>query len=104
VQGVGRIYEHLGGCLGICLWQHASASFDLRCYTCNMSSKLSAANPYLRDPVARRRIVLTSVSTSSAIEGIHAPFKQAAVTPASGSAVSTQASPTPRRHVTRPKP
>jgi hypothetical protein len=69
-----------------------------------MSPKLSAANPYLRDPVARRRSVFASVASSSAIEGIHAPFKQAAVTRASGSAVNTQASPTPRRHITRAKP
>jgi len=41
-----------------------------------MSSKLSSANPYLRDPAVRRRTVFTSVSTSSAIEGIHAPFRQ----------------------------
>jgi hypothetical protein len=45
-----------------------------------MSSKLSTANPYLRDPVARRRSVFASVASSSAIEGIHAPFKQAAKT------------------------
>ena len=45
-----------------------------------MSSKLSTANPYLRDPIVRRRSVFTSVSSSSAIEGIHAPFKKAKVT------------------------
>jgi len=44
-----------------------------------MSSKLSSANPYLRDPALRRRTVFTSVSTSSAIEGIHAPFRQMGV-------------------------
>jgi hypothetical protein len=42
-----------------------------------MGSKLSTVNPYLRDPVLRRRSVLRSVATSSAIEGIRAPFKQA---------------------------
>ncbi|MGH8274946.1 MAG: hypothetical protein ACRD22_00725 [Terriglobia bacterium] len=42
-----------------------------------MSSKLSDVNPYLRDADLRRRSVLRSVATSSAIEGIHAPFKQA---------------------------
>ncbi|MGH8426885.1 MAG: hypothetical protein ACRES7_02750 [Gammaproteobacteria bacterium] len=42
-----------------------------------MSSKLSTVNPYLRDPESRRRSVLRSVATSSAIEGIRAPFKQA---------------------------
>jgi hypothetical protein len=69
-----------------------------------MSSKLSTANPYLRDPVVRQRSVLTSVSTSSAIEGIHAPFKQATATLQSGSATSTQASTASQRHLSRPKP
>ena len=41
-----------------------------------MGSKLAAVNPYLRDPVVRKRTVFTSVSSSSAIEGIRAPFKQ----------------------------
>ena len=41
-----------------------------------MSSKLSSANPYLRDPIIRKQTVFKSVSSSSAIEGIHAPFKQ----------------------------
>jgi hypothetical protein len=41
-----------------------------------MSSKLATANTYMRDPVVRERSVLKSVATSSAIEGIHAPFKQ----------------------------
>ena len=40
------------------------------------STKLSQVNPYLRDPVARERGVFASVASSSAIEGIHAPFKQ----------------------------
>ncbi len=39
-----------------------------------MSSKLSKANPHLRDPVARERAILKSVASSSAIEGIRAPF------------------------------
>jgi hypothetical protein len=42
-----------------------------------MSAKLSTSNPYLRDPALRQRSVLVSVATSSAIEGIRAPFKQA---------------------------
>jgi len=42
-----------------------------------MGSKLTSANPYLRDPKMRERTVFTSVSSSSAIEGIRAPFKQA---------------------------
>lgn len=41
-----------------------------------MGSKLSTVNPYLRDPIVRKRTVFTSVSSSSAIEGIRAPFKQ----------------------------
>ena len=40
-----------------------------------MTSKLPSTNPYLRDPKQRQRSVLRSVATSSAIEGIHAPFK-----------------------------
>ena len=40
-----------------------------------MTSKLSSTNPYLRDPMQRQRSVLRSVATSSAIEGIRAPFK-----------------------------
>ena len=52
-----------------------------------MSSKLSATNPYLRDPVVRERTVLKSVASSSAIEGILAPFQKTARTTAkSGSA------------------
>jgi Fic family protein len=41
-----------------------------------MGKKLSASNPHLRDPVERERAVLQSVASSSAIEGIHAPFRQ----------------------------
>ena len=39
-------------------------------------SHVSASNPYLRDPEARKRDVLRSVASSSAIEGIRAPFKK----------------------------
>lgn len=42
-----------------------------------MSSKLSSANAFMRDPAVRQRSVLRSVATSSAIEGIRAPFKAA---------------------------
>lgn len=45
-------------------------------YNTDMSLKLSAVNPYLRDPVRRARTVLKSVASSSAIEGIRAPFKK----------------------------
>jgi hypothetical protein len=69
-----------------------------------MSSKLSTSNPYLRDPVARRRSVFASVASSSAIEGIRAPFMQAAKTPSSTSAANAEASATPQDSVTRPKP
>jgi hypothetical protein len=41
-----------------------------------MGAKLSAANRYLRNPATRERAVVKSVATSSAIEGIRAPFKR----------------------------
>ena len=41
-----------------------------------MSTKLSSLNPYLRDPVVRKRMVIKSVLTSSAIEGIRGVFKR----------------------------
>ena len=47
-----------------------------RCYTLPVSKKLSDANPYLRDPALRDRLVFKSVASSSAIEGISAPFKR----------------------------
>lgn len=40
------------------------------------SQKLSNTNPYLSDPEARERDVFTSAASSSAIEGIHAPFRR----------------------------
>lgn len=40
-----------------------------------MKSKLSATNPYLRDPVKRERAVLKSVASSSAVEGIRVTLK-----------------------------
>lgn len=43
-----------------------------------MGAKLSAANRYLRNPATRERTVVKSVATSSAIEGIRAPFKRKA--------------------------
>jgi len=43
-----------------------------------MGRKLIDTNPYLRDPVKRERSVLKSVASSSAIEGIHAPFRDLA--------------------------
>ena len=41
-----------------------------------MSSKLPSTNRYLRDPAVRERAVVRNVATSSAIEGIRAPFKR----------------------------
>jgi len=41
-----------------------------------MSTKLSSLNPYLRDPAVRKRTVMRSVLTSSAIEGIRGAFKR----------------------------
>jgi hypothetical protein len=38
-------------------------------------SSLASANRYLKDPALRRKLVARSVATSSAIEGIRAPFK-----------------------------
>ncbi len=45
-------------------------------YDCPVKSKLSATNPYLRDPEKRERAVLRSVASSSAIEGIHVQLKK----------------------------
>jgi hypothetical protein len=39
-----------------------------------MSKKLSAVNPYLRDPVVRKESLWVSAKTSSAVEGIRQPF------------------------------
>ncbi|MFP5358161.1 MAG: hypothetical protein ACLGHI_06895 [Gammaproteobacteria bacterium] len=41
-----------------------------------MGLKLPSTNPYLRDPIERDRAVFRSVASSSAIEGIRAPFRQ----------------------------
>jgi hypothetical protein len=43
-----------------------------------MSTKLSQSNRYLRDPAVRERTVMKSVASSSAVEGIHAPFRKPA--------------------------
>jgi len=39
------------------------------------SKKLIDVNPYLRDPVKRRRALAISVASSSAIEGIRISYK-----------------------------
>jgi hypothetical protein len=41
-----------------------------------MSSKLSSVNPYLRDAVVRKSMVVRSVVTSSAIDGIRVGFEK----------------------------
>ena len=58
-----------------------------------MSSKLSSANRYLRDPAVRERSVLKNVATSSAIEGIRAPFKR----DARSGAFSLKKAPSPKK-------
>ena len=50
----------------------------LASYNDFMGAKLSAVNRYLKNPLARERAVVKSVATSSAIEGIRAPFKRKA--------------------------
>jgi hypothetical protein len=37
--------------------------------------KLTETNPYLHDPAKRAAMIRQSVASSSAVEGIHAPFK-----------------------------
>jgi hypothetical protein len=52
-------------------------------YTNGVGTKISLANRYLRNPEVRERTVMRSVATSSAIEGIRAPFGRGAKTGAS---------------------
>ena len=47
--------------------------FRLQCYI--MAKLINTTNRFLKDPVLRERMVLKSVASSSAIEGIRAPFK-----------------------------
>lgn len=54
-----------------------------RLYTKIVGTKLSIANRYLRNPEVREWTVTRSVATSSAIEGIRAPFAGGAKTGAS---------------------
>jgi hypothetical protein len=53
-------------------------------------SSLAAANRYLKDPVVRRKLVVRAVATSSAVEGIRAPFKKAAKKPAASAHTSAK--------------
>ena len=46
--------------------------------------KLTSANRYLRDPEVREKTVTRSVATSSAIEGIRAPFARRRTQAATG--------------------
>jgi hypothetical protein len=50
-----------------------------KAYNHAMSAKLGSTNRYLRDAAVRRKLIFKSVASSSAIEGIRAPFKKAAV-------------------------
>jgi hypothetical protein len=43
-----------------------------------MAKLIKTTNRFLKDPVLRERMVLKSVASSSAIEGIRAPFKTVA--------------------------
>jgi hypothetical protein len=52
-------------------------------YTRGVGTKLCVTNRYLRNPEVRERTVTRSVATSSAIEGIRAPFGGGAKTGAS---------------------
>ena len=54
----------------------STARLVVRWYSYTMGSKLSDVNPFLRNPTIRKRSVFNSVASSSAIEGIRAPFKQ----------------------------
>jgi len=58
-----------------------------------VSSKLSKANPHLRDPVARERAILKSVASSSAIEGIRAPFREPGTAKTKSSATARKRKP-----------
>jgi hypothetical protein len=52
-----------------------------------MSGKLASTNRYLKDAALRRKLILNSVASSSANEGIRSPFKKKAT--AKKSAAST---------------
>ena len=77
----------------------AADGLEFPCYGQRMS-KLSAINPYLPEPAIRERAVLKSVATSSAIEGIRAPFRRATNGAQKPDAVAPRSTP-PKRGVTR---
>src|SRR5712691_1817234 len=60
-------------------WRFMCGNSVSSCYNPPMGSKLSTANPYLRDPAVRQGSVYQSVASSSAIEGIRAPFRKTRV-------------------------
>jgi hypothetical protein len=62
---------------------HLKAIGPASLYTKCVSIKLSVANRYLRNPEVQEKTVIRSVATSSAIEGIRAPFARGAQTGAS---------------------
>lgn len=55
-----------------------SALFYFLVYNKNMSNKpLTKTNPYLKDPEKRKSMLYTTVSSSTAIEGVHAAVDKA---------------------------
>ena len=42
-----------------------------------MPKSLIKTNPYLKDPLKRKALFITTVATSTAIEGVHAAVDQA---------------------------
>jgi hypothetical protein len=60
------------------LWTQSKPHRSARIpYNYAMSGKLSSTNRYLKDAAVRRELIFKSVASSSAIEGIRAPFKKA---------------------------
>ena len=54
----------------------SGAATRRKAYNAYMSAKLASTNQYLKDAVVRRKLIFRSVASSSAIEGIRAPFKK----------------------------
>lgn len=70
--------------------QHPKA---IRRYTCRVAEPLSKSNRYLRNPQEFDRAVNRSVASSSAIEGIHAPFADTKIVkPRRGASKTSRAS------------
>lgn len=67
-----------------------------------MGSKLVTDNIYLRDQTVRERMVFTSVASSSAVDGIRAPFKALAEKRAAGK-LSASAKPSRKQSGARTK-